>query len=43
VFSTVDLQGSSIMKIFLAGATGAIGKRLSPLLLRAGHTVSGTT
>jgi nucleoside-diphosphate-sugar epimerase len=31
------------MKIFLAGATGAIGKRLSPLLLRAGHTVSGTT
>jgi nucleoside-diphosphate-sugar epimerase len=31
------------MKIFLAGATGAIGKRLSPLLLCAGHAVSGTT
>jgi nucleoside-diphosphate-sugar epimerase len=31
------------MKIFLAGATGAIGKRLSTLLVRAGHTVSGTT
>ena len=31
------------MRIFLAGATGAIGKRLSTLLLRAGHTVNGTT
>ena len=31
------------MKIFLAGATGAIGKRLSVLLVRAGHAVSGTT
>jgi 2-alkyl-3-oxoalkanoate reductase len=31
------------MKIFLAGATGAIGKRLAPILMRAGHTVSGTT
>jgi nucleoside-diphosphate-sugar epimerase len=31
------------MKIFLAGATGAIGKRLVPLLLNAGHRVIGTT
>lgn len=29
--------------IFLAGAAGAIGKRLIPLLRRAGHTVVGTT
>ncbi|HXH28644.1 MAG TPA: NAD(P)H-binding protein, partial [Candidatus Polarisedimenticolia bacterium] len=27
------------MKIFLAGATGAIGRRLLPLLLRDGHEV----
>ena len=31
------------MKIFLAGAAGAIGKRLVPLLLEAGHDVVGTT
>lgn len=31
------------MKIFLAGATGAIGKRLTPLLVAAGHAVTGTT
>jgi nucleoside-diphosphate-sugar epimerase len=31
------------MKIFLAGATGAIGKRLVPLLLEAGYQVVGTT
>jgi len=31
------------MKIFLAGATGAIGRRLVPLLLAAGHEVIGTT
>jgi len=31
------------MKIFLAGAAGAIGKRLVPLLLDAGHRVVGTT
>ncbi len=30
-------------KIFLAGATGAIGKRLVPQLLDAGHEVFGTT
>jgi nucleoside-diphosphate-sugar epimerase len=31
------------MKIFLAGAAGAVGKRLVPLLLDAGHDVVGTT
>ena len=31
------------MKIFLAGATGVIGRRLIPLLIQAGHFVSGTT
>ena len=31
------------MKIFLAGAGGAIGRRLTPLLVAAGHKVVGTT
>jgi uncharacterized protein YbjT (DUF2867 family) len=31
------------VKIFLAGATGAIGKRLVPLLLKSGFQVTGTT
>jgi nucleoside-diphosphate-sugar epimerase len=31
------------VKIFLAGATGVIGRRLIPLLTAAGHFVSGTT
>jgi nucleoside-diphosphate-sugar epimerase len=31
------------MKILVAGATGAIGKRLVPMLVRAGHSVTGTT
>jgi nucleoside-diphosphate-sugar epimerase len=31
------------VKIFLAGATGAIGRRLVPMLIAAGHFVSGTT
>jgi len=31
------------MKIFLAGAGGTIGRRLTPLLRAAGHTVAGTT
>jgi len=32
------------MKILLVGATGAIGRRrLVPLLVGAGHTVTGTT
>jgi len=31
------------MNIFVAGASGAIGRRLVPLLLAAGHSVTGTT
>ena len=31
------------MRIFLAGASGAIGRRLTPLLLTAGHEVTGST
>ncbi len=30
-------------RIFLAGASGAIGRRLVPLLVAAGHRVTGTT
>jgi nucleoside-diphosphate-sugar epimerase len=31
------------VRIFLAGASGAVGRRLVPLLLAAGHSVVGTT
>lgn len=31
------------MRIFLAGATGVVGKHLVPLLREAGHVVVGTT
>ena len=31
------------MNIFLAGATGAVGRSLIPLLTDHGHTVTGTT
>src|SRR3954471_5955385 len=31
------------MRIFLAGATGAVGKRLVPMLVDHGHSVVGTT
>ena len=31
------------MRIFLAGATGVIGRRLVPILVAAGHEVAGTT
>jgi nucleoside-diphosphate-sugar epimerase len=30
-------------RIFLAGASGAIGRRLTPLLHSAGHYVCGST
>jgi nucleoside-diphosphate-sugar epimerase len=35
--------GATIMRIFLAGASGAIGRRLTPLLIAVGHEVTGTT
>jgi nucleoside-diphosphate-sugar epimerase len=31
------------MRVFLAGASGVIGRRLVPLLVRGGHHVAGTT
>jgi nucleoside-diphosphate-sugar epimerase len=31
------------MKVFLAGASGVIGRPLVPLLIKAGHQVTGTT
>ena len=31
------------MRVFVAGATGALGKRLVPMLVEAGHTVTGMT
>lgn len=31
------------MRVFLAGASGAVGRRLVPLLIAAGHQVTGTT
>lgn len=31
------------MRVFLAGATGAIGRRLAPMLIAAGHEVTGLT
>src|SRR5438105_2292525 len=31
------------MKVFVAGASGVIGRKLVPLLVQAGHDVAGTT
>ena len=31
------------MRLFVAGATGAVGSRLLPLLISAGHSVVGLT
>jgi nucleoside-diphosphate-sugar epimerase len=33
----------SMMRVFVAGATGAIGKQLVPRLVEAGHEVHGMT
>ncbi|TXH36350.1 MAG: NAD(P)-dependent oxidoreductase [Rhodospirillaceae bacterium] len=37
------MQDEAGKRIFLAGASGAIGQRLVPLLLQAGYQVTGTT
>ena len=31
------------MRVFVAGAAGAIGRQLVPMLIEAGHVVTGTT
>jgi nucleoside-diphosphate-sugar epimerase len=36
----VLLRGSSTVKIFVAGATGVLGRRVVPMLVSAGHDVS---
>src|SRR5688500_6040297 len=36
-------EGGTRMRIFLAGATGAVGSRLVPMLTGPGHQVTGTT
>ena len=37
------VEGGATMRVFLAGATGAIGSRLLPQLLARGHQVTATT
>ena len=39
----VTAVGWSLVRIFVAGATGVIGVRLVPLLVAEGHTVAGMT
>jgi nucleoside-diphosphate-sugar epimerase len=31
------------MRVFVAGATGAVGKHLAPILIASGHEVHGMT
>jgi nucleoside-diphosphate-sugar epimerase len=37
------MEGEGMVKVFVAGATGAIGKQLIPQLVAAGHDVVATT
>jgi nucleoside-diphosphate-sugar epimerase len=37
------MQSDNGLRVFLAGASGVIGQRLVPLLVRAGHVVGGMT
>jgi nucleoside-diphosphate-sugar epimerase len=41
VFMSIEKSGS--LRIFLAGASGVLGQRLIPRLVRAGHVVGGMT
>jgi nucleoside-diphosphate-sugar epimerase len=43
LISEVTTTKEVAMKTFVAGATGALGRRLVPLLVERGHTVVGTT
>jgi nucleoside-diphosphate-sugar epimerase len=36
-------KGGALMRILIAGATGAIGRPLVPILVRSGHAVTGVT
>src|SRR5215211_4698248 len=36
-------RGGKIMRVFVAGATGALGRHLVPGLVAAGHEVTATT
>ncbi len=37
------MEKGTLMRVFIAGATGAVGTRLVPLLVAAGHEVVGTS
>jgi nucleoside-diphosphate-sugar epimerase len=37
------MKKEAAMRIFIAGATGAVGRRLVPLLVESGHEVTGMT
>jgi nucleoside-diphosphate-sugar epimerase len=38
-----NVRQGAIVRVFLAGASGVIGRRLIPLLVEAGHEVAGMT
>ncbi len=38
-----DEKGGPTMRVFVAGANGAVGRRLVPMLVARGHQVTGTT
>jgi nucleoside-diphosphate-sugar epimerase len=38
-----ERKKEAVMKVFVAGATGALGKQLVPMLVRQGHEVTGMT
>src|SRR5215468_10489518 len=42
LWKAVSMKGTD-MRVFVAGATGAIGKQLVPRLVAAGHEVHGMT